>query len=1056
MNNYRLYASLEKLDLESKCQSIEQIPDLEDDDLLFTTQWIVTIHIYAIGISKKTNKLVKLKTSIKPYLYVWTSDFDMLNILHNLSYLDLSRQIELSEEIKEINNITILDALLINNRKKNYNLYKIPTISHKASMQLHALINNSIEISFYLSVIGVWSLEIFVLLELYLKSSNLQSIYSIYINNNLEIIDVLSFQDIFIDVISLDIETISHEDHRIPTGENKSDIINSVSIIKYSTKNKECHKINIFNLPISNDEIQNAKKLINNEYTKEREIKIVTTEEELLQMIFNILDMMNTTLYYMLGYNSKAYDMPYLLNRAIYLNMPQMNNFLYNNGILIYGVNMIHIDMFQIISKYYANELLSFSLKNVAKTLLNNITKIDMNARLLRYIYKHIMDTGLGDGTFPRWNITLSQMMEYNEIDSMIVLELWNNLQYEKFLLFIANDYLIPLIRIGQTGVSEYLNNKIIIEGLKLNYICTSHHSKQFSFNKSILLSLNLDKLVANNNNENVKYGGGFNFRDSKEHIKSVVAMDAQMYYPEIIAGFNLSHETTTILDISTIKHLIDLDKQTIDILKQCKLFRFCTHKNKIPIQNNEDADLLDNMSGKFYLFGLHDNASEINIDFLHLYKNDELILIINMQVDGLLSKILKHRNMIRCIAKISKKDIQQTIQICDNYLEHLELTGDNEEEELSDFDFDNLDSDDMLNTNEKIEFDLEKYKIQKDLNLSNEIFMIKPHYILLQKNDFKKFKNKKEVITKYRNVLWMDYININGSYRNMKLVNSSIYGLLGSSYGILKGIVIAAASTMIGRKYIIESAKCSQQINCKTVYSDTDSIFISIEKSSQKNPIEYITKYINSINSCLVLNTKIYRNIFIMAKKKYIAQGNNIFSKGINKNGPELWNLILFNVYETYICKNTKIYQSDLLELLENIYIKTFNILKEDKSKILCTMSIKNVGDYKTKTPVKKLLDSLLEESPHIIFNRKITYFHKLVNTPQNVVFEIDYKLENTPLSRLNLFKFYSNIIKTIYDIISYAITRTNIERNVYTKISFVEFQKINILAFSNIVNSI
>ena len=94
--------------------------------------------------------------------------------------------------------------------------------------------------------------------------------------------------------------------------------------------------------------------------------------------------------YILLGYNSKAYDMPYLLKRATYLNMKEMNNFYSHNGIITYGLKMIHIDMFMLISKFHAEELTSFKLANVVKSLLNNARKIDFDARNLRFIYENM------------------------------------------------------------------------------------------------------------------------------------------------------------------------------------------------------------------------------------------------------------------------------------------------------------------------------------------------------------------------------------------------------------------------------------------------------------------------------------------------------------------------------------------------------------------------------------------------------------------------------------------------------------------------------------------
>ena len=68
--------------------------------------------------------------------------------------------------------------------------------------------------------------------------------------------------------------------------------------------------------------------------------------------------------------------------------------------------------------------------------------------------------------------------------------------------------------------------------------------------------------------------------------------------------------------------------------------------------------------------------------------------------------------------------------------------------------------------------------------------------------------------IKRYKTLLESEYVRINGKYHNMIIVNNSNYGLLGSaSAGVLKGKNVAAAATMLGRKYIKETAKYGHQI---------------------------------------------------------------------------------------------------------------------------------------------------------------------------------------------------------------------------------------------------
>lgn len=1079
MNNHHKYSTgIFNLEEESRNKWINSLETIQDDSFLFILDWVTLESIcYGIGVEPTSKKFVKFKTTVEPIFYVWARDLNSVtNLLVHATSLVNNKQpiIQCSEKLYKNNQSTMLDDLLKNTHNDaTWKMYAIPMFSFKACKKLHGYLNNNTTVLYNVSTTACWSTEILLMLTMHTKYPNRVDIpiFSKLINRNLEYDEITNFEP-NLDVMVFDIETVSHEDHRLPMGDYATDCMSSVTIVKYSTSKNIYEIETLFNIPIDDaNELKEAKDIIQNHtkpyrYVTKRTTEIVNNEIDLLQKtLAHFLDP-RFEMFVLLGFNSKYYDMSFLLRRATYLCLSEIEHFYYIHGIVTYGNKMIHIDMQQVIQKYYRGELSSFALKNVAKDLLEHVAKVDFNARYIRYIYNYfIEEKTINHGKFSSelckkytgaaWSVDLETLAYYNDMDSIVVLSLWLELQYEPFLLFVTRDNFMPLSRIAQTGVSEYLNTNIIFEGIKRNIVCTNHFHQLFTHNSDMYIHTNLNVLASSNDKESAGYGGGFNFRYKKEHLSSVAAMDAQAYYPEIIAGFNLSHETTILF---TVQGLLEILKRYPDIEINFKLFRFCTHKNIIPTTNIENLDLLDNMSSKAYVFNFHDNGSEISIsDLPKLSPNERLLMISNKT--GLLSTLITHRNYIRNIAKSTKKNISLLIEESEELIGLFEIEeakkagiieGDEDEEE--EMDFDNIDLANMDEEDdgpiEMISFNIEDYKIQQG-STPEEEYMIKPHYKSLSKSNFKNILDKTNAIKLYIQHLKRDFIRVNSQYRNMKLVNNSIYGLLGSQFGALKGKSIAAAATMIGRKYIIEAAKIGHSINCRCVYSDTDSVFISTQNSTHETPVKYIIDETNNLNKHLILNAKIYQDIFIIAKKKYIAYNNYIFSRGINKNGPALWNQQIYGFYTKYICEKTPIYMKDVFHIMYNMYIETYKQLTTDPSLVLCSMHIMALENYKTNTPAKRLIERISVEIPSYKIGNKISYFNVLRNAPTTTYLGLDIELQNTPLKEINLYQFYSKISKTLFDIISYSISRTNLERNLYTKYPSTTFKHENLCAF-------
>ncbi|UOT91766.1 DNA polymerase [Aratus pisonii nudivirus] len=1041
--------------------SFEEVFD--DDFYLFVLDWYINKNeVYAIGLDEQ-NYLKKMKIKdIQMGLYVWVLDEKKLKSL-------LVNLVHYSIEIVKLNNVylnngvTVFDSFVNKKRyEKNWMLYKIVTPTYGDSKHLYNIISNNVTLAYHIAVLSQWNVSMFLMMEMHVKSNNY--IYCISLNNRFEYSNMVN-QINSLPLVVYDIETVSNLDFRLPMGNFMADYIMSVTIIIDDVL------YTLFNIPVTGQEdLVKAENMIKNVDTskyykiKNRKVYIFNNEIDLLNKMLDLFDSIATP-YICLGYNTRGYDLPYILNRCVYLNIPHMVNFYFMNGILSYGKNMLHIDMNQVLVKCFKQELTSFTLKNVGKELLDDqidIQKVDFNARNLRYIYQYISERNSipEDGVFTsqmcnqiyeQWSVDLETLAKYNEMDCLVVLAVWDKLQYCDFIQYMSKHFFLPFTRCTLSKLNEYLSGNMIFMGLQEGVIFTQHYNNQVVSNDKFILKLDADKAAASEGT--TTYGGGFNFRVGKSVHPVVYAMDAQAYYPELISGLNLSHETADIIHAKDLKAMIDqipnFDESLYTFIK------FCSHKFDI-VTKSKSIEKIDQTITPFaFINYFKDNCRTLS--YSEIEPNNDKIVVIYHGRKGILSNIIEKRNKLRNVAKSNKKQVNNYIDDIQNMITEMSLDNNNDQEddeEGDDFDFDD-DEDDAQSS--KI-YDIENYKIKKMEDQTEEEYLVCIQLELLEKKSFSKFENKLQAITDYSEHLKSEFVRINSHYRNMKLLNNSIYGLLGSSYGTLKGKTIAALVTMFGRMNIIEAAKLGDKINGSTVYSDTDSVYFDLSKALVDKPALYITNHMREKNKNVILNTKIYRNVFIIGRKTYIASLNDvIFSRGINKNGPDLWKITMNDLYTRYIVKHEDLLCEDVSDLLMNIYVKAFEVIKANKSQVLKTMSIQDKNFYKKELPITRLMDRIEKEYPTYTFGNKISCFYKTIGDVSNIHFALDFELTKTNIEDINIFKFYSNIIMTYYSIISYAIESTaKFKKNTIIKYSSLTFKKVNKIAYLKAVDKI
>lgn len=797
----------------------------------------------------------------------------------------------------------------------------------------------------------------------------------------------------------------------------------------------------------------------------ERSLVVFNDEEDLLKALFQLLDTKNV--YYLLGYNSKGYDMMFLMRRAAYLCMPEFKNFYLYRGMPVYGRHMIHIDLIKIFRQLY-QDMGKLTLDAMAKNCLGeNDGKVKFNAVDIRHIYRHMLNRGLPEnGFFEKYNIDLATIAHYNDIDTLLLIRLWDTLSYDEFIPELCKSHLISIIRYTQCKIGEYINNKSIYSSLVDGRVLYSHKSiastgNVLVNNGSIMYTYNQITVSAGVNEKS--YGGGFNMRFAREVYKNCKVNDVVAYYPKLKQGHNISYETVAVVHVDVLRKL----EPYIDRSHKCRYFSFTVHKNSTD-------ELVNATHTRNLITLLENNCDELESleECCTRLRPDDRVLILSVEKKpSLLGLMIYKQNALRDRAKDFKKRLEEMLAQVeirqvklgevgddddDGELEFDTDDEDDEEDEVENEVNDNADSanqnDENVNVNDVDAADNDVFR-NVDVDGNSDMKMLEPRFKLLSFEEISKFSDLEE-LERYKVKLRGELSRVNSLYRNLKLVNCSYYGLLGSDYGALSGRVVAATLTTLGRKYIIEMARHALTKNFEAVLIDTDSVFIhNGDGNLENNPLP---EYAKHLNHELELTSKMYQFIFIMAKKVYLAKCNGTWiSRGINKNGPEIWNTIIFNLAEKYLVNKTDIGSSQLREILEReVYMFIAEKAKADRSILLCTMCPNMEKTDTANTPIAKMIRGVQEEEPDYIFSgRRVPYFHLLRNEPTEPVFGAGHRIESVSFGQFNLFKFISKINTTIYQILSKAIGDTNIRKyKLYASITQGEYNTESLAAFMNV----
>lgn len=520
--------------------------------------------------------------------------------------------------------------------------------------------------------------------------------------------------------ITFDIETVSTDPNRVPTGEDVDDVLFTTAIHHV---NKNIIYILVY-IPIDRDPSDLKKEMLSlDEYPyfiyenriQSKVIKVFNNEKKLLIETLKYLRPDSDKHHYLIGYNSINYDMKYLLIRSYMYRLAERELFVYKSHYSL-GFSQIKIDLFRIAMMRYP-KFSKYTLKYVANVLLNS-SKVDVDAVRLRYTFHRMMDTQKlypnDDPVSKKKNIpSLYQSLYYNVIDTILVTELITQTK--------AIDYFINYAkrcRVALHKLTNYYNvvqfkliNECFAVGLSKGiFLNTFKHYESYvtfpflrqwinpqtncielmkdytiekiNFNQ-VFMDRDVENIPARNTrqiecsviNESYqpqqqqrsqanaeqpafKYIGGANFCYGEYSVNHIQCYDYRIAYPLLIERKNISDETCQIFKAS---HLL-------------RLYPFISRPDEF-----ESWDYINHVSSnKTRSKILHHqfiyNGSYCGGQFPFTYKElerrqDSPVILIWTARKGVLSSIIAEFNVRRETIKQQRDVLKSLIKTLDDYI---------------------------------------------------------------------------------------------------------------------------------------------------------------------------------------------------------------------------------------------------------------------------------------------------------------------------------------------------------------------------------------------------
>ncbi|MGI4816423.1 MAG: hypothetical protein ACRYE7_00285, partial [Janthinobacterium lividum] len=715
------YAFIKKLDQE-RYAKLKELPECNSDDRCYVVEWFHNaIKLIGVGVSyNDPNTTVRLTLNVTPGLFVLSGDVPTLRIVSGLYDCGNVRVYPFAKYSS--NNFILTDAML--NPESILNavnvLCKIETATFSESIGLHGKFKKDNDIKYkYAAVNHYWDATKQVMFELICKRISAS-------RDNYEVPKIIhrwfdhylqpyTLPKPEIPMITFDIETVSTDMYRVPTGEDVDDVLYTTAIHHADLKTI----YTFVYLPIknrTNQQLQNEMLELDKYYEYPGEtniIEVFNTELDLLKRTMEMLrfpfknhitknspykSQTRRRLHYLVGYNSLRYDIKYLLIRCQFYGI-HVGEFVYNNGYSL-GLDQIHIDLYCVARIRY--KLSKYTLNNLCATILKD-KKVDVDAVALRFSFHHMKATQKlykHDDEYMVKNKmpSVRDTLHYNNRDTILVTDLVRKTDTLTYVMDYAHASRISMtsINVNYDKVKYRLLNRCEVTAMeKRMFLTVLKSSRQvlilpikYEYDDCVPLVPD-DYMYTERDNESLlggrilpggkkqKYPGGVNYCYGEYDVPDIQEYDYRIAYPKLMDKLNISDETCSIMTARDLSLLFPFVKNK----HQYRVFDYVAH-----IGNTKTSTKIL-IHG--YIYNGNCPGKEFKFTYDELTKRGMLPVIVIWFAPtvyrGVVSEIIRSISQYRELVKSKRNALKDSLEIINMEIQtEIEITLEMDENEAS------------------------------------------------------------------------------------------------------------------------------------------------------------------------------------------------------------------------------------------------------------------------------------------------------------------------------------------------------------------------------------
>nr|DBA13049.1 TPA: DNA polymerase B [Oryctes rhinoceros nudivirus] len=498
------------------------------------------------------------------------------------------------------------------------------------------------------------------------------------------------YADPKVPIITFDIETVSSDPHRVPTGDDKDDILFTVSI--HHTHTNVLYTLIYMPLKMRVSDMVRCIRDDGYDVIPDKSVdaskcsnvlECFNDERSLLVRTMDLLTL-KPKLHILFGYNSIGYDIKYLLMRCAFYRI-RVDRFIWREG-YSFGCEQMHLDLFRIIVMRYRFK--SYKLDDVSREILKD-SKTGVSAVNLRYTFFRMMKYGRyfktdeSSAKIP----SIKDTLEYNNADTLLVSKLESRTKCIPFIISRAMDCQVPLtsMNTNYNKMQFKLWSECFVVGISLRIFMATFKqpnaalklpiASAYSVNDMIDVNVSLtDKLnstssdvdfsssghgdlseptYARYSSKKSQFPGGANFCLGEKNVDNVQMYDYVTAYPILMDRKNISDETTTVLAASILLMLYP----KIQHKETFKVYDYMAHNG-----STKSETII--LYYQYIYDGLY-CGGEFAFTVEELKKRqDSPVIVIWEGRRGILSRIIAHFSAVRAATKLKRKALDEVYDI--------------------------------------------------------------------------------------------------------------------------------------------------------------------------------------------------------------------------------------------------------------------------------------------------------------------------------------------------------------------------------------------------------